>query len=159
MKRRTFALGALPAALILPGCGAGAMAAAWIPAVLAALSTAGALLKQVEHWVDRFRAAPGIPPSVFHDVDRLLADARAALNKTAELAGKGAEFQAAAEDAWQQARKVIDDLMTILATVGLYSQKAQALTAPASTARLRADGTSEPVESMVVELPPARLRQ
>jgi hypothetical protein len=135
------------------------MAAAWLPTVLTALSTAAALLKQVEHWVDRFRAAPGIPVGVFSDIDKLLADARAALDKTAELASKGAEFQAAAEDAWREARKVIDDLMAILASVGLFSQQAKALTAPPGTARLRADGTAEPVEAMVVELPPAELRQ
>lgn len=158
MKRRTFALAAIPLAATLPACAAAPLAAAWLPAVLSALSTAGALLTQVEHWVDRFKGAPGIPVSVFSDIDKLLADARAALDKTAQLAGKGSEFQQAAEDAWREARKVIDDLMAILATVGLFSSQAQALTAPPGMVRLRADGTAEPSETMAVTLPPPELR-
>lgn len=148
----------LPLSAPITGCAAaGAAAAAWLPAVLAALTAAGALLDEVGHWVDRFRDAPGIPPDVFAKADKLLADARVALDKTAKLAARGSEFQGEAEQAWQEFKRLADDLLALLEAAGLYSSDSQALVAPQSQAKLRADGTTE-LEAMRVSLPPERLQ-
>lgn len=150
----SIALLALGAPLTLSRCAAAPIAAAWLPAVLAALSAAGTLLEQVEHWVDRFRTV--LPSEFLGKCAQLLADCRAALEQVQQLAAKGAEFQAEAEKAYQRLRTLLDDLFALLATVGLYDAASERLTAPAP---MRAsDGSIAPTETMGVAMPPETLQ-
>jgi hypothetical protein len=148
-----FAL-ALGAPLALARCAAVPVAAAWLPAVLTALSAAGTLLEQVRHWVDRFRGV--IPVEIAAKIDAYLNAARAALEQTKALVGKGQEFQAEAEKAYQLLRGLLDKLFAELAGVGLYESSSERLTAPPTMRAI--EGKIQEVESMVVSMPPESLQ-
>lgn len=151
----SIALLALGAPLALSRCAAAPIAAAWLPAVLAALTAAGTLLEQVEHWVDRFRTV--LPSAFLGKCAQLLADCRAALEQVQQLAAKGGEFQAEAEKAYQRLRTLLDDLFALLTEVGLYDAASERLTSPAPM-RASDDGSVAPVETMGVTMPPERLQ-
>ncbi|HEY3495298.1 MAG TPA: hypothetical protein VGK73_11455 [Polyangiaceae bacterium] len=145
----------LAPATLFAGCAAAPIAAAWLPAVLTALSAAGTLLEQVGHWVDRFRSA--IPADALAKIETFLTDSRAALERVKSLASKGHEFQTEAEAAYQDLRELLDGLFALLGEIGLYEPSSERLTAPPTMRAI--DGNVQAVESMGVTMVPERLAQ
>src|SRR5690606_17690283 len=132
----------------------------WVTAATGAIEVARALLTKVASWLDLYRETPGIPVPVLSAVDKMLSNAFETLERADALVKKGGETQAEAERVYASARQMIDDILALLAEVGLFSRESLKLVEPpGAPKRLRADGSAEPGNETAVQLPPVRLSE
>lgn len=155
--RRNFLL-TLAATVSLPLLSACGAALGWVGAVTGAIEVARALLGKVMQWVGTYRNVPGIPTNIYSEIDELISDVTGLLDQAEKTARKGGEFQEEAEALYKLARKtLVDRLLKLLESVGMFSSKSTALVQPAGSLSVREDGTSDPPAMMAVELPPEKL--